>query len=129
MYTKTCLILSMCNIVIGSAKEDIVCQAIDGHHNHWGAEKEYNEQHRERLPESALIHNASTSIASQRTDRGAIDLPGVIRLVSDDSLADVAGSATPVVNIAATIAVKTEAECCNSHCCIDEDNQCKCCIQ
>ena len=120
----------MCNSCFCSdiKKEDIKLGELvhpkelsDGHNNHWGAEMHtYNEQHREQLPDH-LIHHTSTSIVSQRTDRGVIDLQGVPRVSSDDSLNQT------VVNVAATIAVKTEAECCNSRCCIDEDTTCKCC--
>jgi hypothetical protein len=129
MYYKLLFIVSMCNFINCSEtkKEDIVLGELthenDGHHNHWGSEKHlYNEQHREHLPEH-LIHHASTSVVSQRVDHGVVDLPGVKRVVSDDSIPGT------TVNVAATIAVKTEAECCNSHCCIDEETTCRCAIQ
>ncbi len=129
MLYKVCLFLSMCNFIHCSEikKEDIVLGEMthdnDGHHNHWGSERHlYNEQHREHLPDH-LIHHVSTSIVTPRLDRGVIDIPGVPHVVSQDS------PDKTVVNVAATIAVKTEAECCNSHCCIDEDTTCKCVVQ
>jgi hypothetical protein len=121
MYLKVCFVLSMCNIFIGSAKEDIVCQQLDGHHNHWGEEKNYNEQRRDSLPASSLVHNSSVSIISQRVDRGVIDIPGAQRVVSDDSLNN-----ETTVNIATNVDVN--AKCCNSNCCDDDkDNKVWCC--
>ncbi len=122
MYLKVCFVLSMCNVLFGShsSKEDININPIS--HNDFkfsdydGACQTHNEQRRDSLPASSLIHNASTSVVSQRTDRGPVDLPGVNRIVSDDSL----GGTT--VNVAATIAVKTDNNCCNSKCCDDDKN-------
>lgn len=126
MLKRSCLVLSMCNFIMCSEVKRENNFHGDGHHNHWGAEEHtYNEQHREHLPEN-LIHHASTSIVTPRLDRGAIDLPGVPRVVSEDSPDRLSA---PTINVAATIAVKTESDCCNSHCCIDEDTTCKCCIQ
>lgn len=127
MLYKICLIVSMCNFAMCSEikREDNISfdgSIVDGHHNHWGAEHTYNEQHRERLPE-ALIHHTSTSIVTPRLDRGAVDLPGVPRVVSEDS------PDKQTINVATTIEVKTDAECCNSHCCIDEGTTCKCVVQ
>jgi len=110
-------------------KENIVLKDIKhSHHNHLSSEgesKAYNEQRRESLPGSSLIHHASTSVVTPRLDRGAIDLQGVPRVVSDDS--PVSAHKT-VVNVAATVAVKTDSKCCNSNCCDDDhDNRVWCC--
>lgn len=108
MYKYSLLVLSMCNNLISSnpEKEDIKIKPV----RHEGFLFE-----RERLPES-LIHHSSTSVVSQRIHRGALDLQGVPRIISDDSLNGT------TVNVAATIAVKTDANCCNSKCCDDDKN-------
>lgn len=123
------LSLMFCGYTYSSQKEDINCRPFTRSNSHLNVNRSYNEQRREHIPESPLIHSTSTSIASQRTDRGAVDLPGVPRITSDDSSDNSIANASPVINVAATIAVKTEAECCNSRCCIDEDTNCRCAIQ
>jgi hypothetical protein len=127
MFRKIFLFVSMCNLINCSQKEDIILGEIkarksisadslsDGHHNHWGAERSYNEQHREHLP---IVHAASTSIVTARLDRGVIDLPGVPRVTSDDS--------PDKVNVDVNIATTVQAKCCNSKCC-DDDKVYDCC--
>lgn len=91
------------------------------HVNHWDSEtdeKTYNEQRRESLPASSLVHHASSSIVSTRLDRGVLDLPGVQRVGSEDSPDKIK------VNVATTVDVK--AKCCNSNCC-DDDKVYDCC--
>lgn len=133
MLKRMCLCLSFCGLMIGSQdkKENIVLRDINhGHHNNLGSEggnKSYNEQRRESLPASSLINNASTSIVSTRLDRGVIDLQGVPRVTSDDDASPPKCDRT-VVNVAATVAVKTDSKCCNSNCCDDDhDNKVWCC--
>ena len=112
MFKYVCLCLSFFNCNYSS------------HANHWDSEtdeKTYNEQRRESLPASSLIHNASTSIITTRLDRGAVDLPGVPRVTSDDSPDKIALD----VNVATTVDVK--AKCCNSNCCDDDKVFCNCC--
>lgn len=132
MIKRMCLCLSFCGLMIGSQdkKENIVLRDINhGHHNNLGSEggdRSYNEQRRESLPGSSLIHNASTSVVSTRLDRGVIDLQGVPRITSDDDASPPKRST--VVNVAATVAVKTDSKCCNSNCCDDDhDNKVWCC--
>ena len=85
----------------------------------WGIQdQQYNEQRRESLPASSLVHTASTSIVSARLDRGVLDLPGVARIASEDS------PDKTTVNVATTVDVK--AKCCNSNCC-DDDKVYDCC--
>ena len=110
MFARFCLCLSVFNYVHGS------------HADGWGAEKAYNEQHREHLP---LAHTASTSIVTARLDRGVIDLPDVQRVGSDgdDSPPKCNHTAT---NVATTIDVTANSKCCNSRCC-DDDKVYDCC--
>lgn len=108
MFKHICLCLSFVSLGYGS------------HSDHWGAEQTYNEQHREHLP---IVHTASSSIVTQRVDRGVIDLPGVPRVTSDDS-----PNNGTTVNVATTIDVKANSKCCNSNCCDDDrDNRVWCC--
>ena len=109
MFRKICIFISMCNVAYGS------------HANGWQDDSDYNVSRRESLPGSSLNHTASTSIISQRIDRGVIDLAGVPRVTSDDS-----PNSKNSVHVTANIAVKTDAKCCNSNCC-DDDKVYDCC--
>jgi len=117
MFKKICLILSICNLINCSDSNG------NGHNNHWSTEdRSYNEQRRESLPASSLIHTASSSIVSARLDRGVIDLPGIPRVTSDES------PNKQTINVATTIDVTANSKCCNSNCCDDDrDNTFWCC--